>query len=104
MQYDIYENASPRMRALYPYVVDIQTDLLRSLATRLVVPLASTSLMPADLPRRLCPLIKVAGVSLMLVPYEAAPLDKRSLKASLGSAKDRASEIVGALDAVVSGV
>ncbi|MFT3717295.1 CcdB family protein [Pseudorhodoferax sp.] len=89
---------------VWPHVVDIQTDLLRSLAMRFVVPLAPTSLMPASLPRRSCPLIKVAGVSPMLVPYEAAPLGKRSLNASKGSAKDRARAIAAALDAVVSGV
>ena len=46
MQYDVYPNPSPRMRHEYPYLVDIQSDLLSSLATRMVVPLAVTTLAP----------------------------------------------------------
>ncbi|MDO8318030.1 CcdB family protein [Rhodoferax sp.] len=40
MQFDVYANPSPRMRDVYPYVVDVQSDLLSALATRMVVPLA----------------------------------------------------------------
>ena len=104
MQYDVYDNPSPRMRDQYPYVVDIQSDLLSGLATRLVVPLAITSLVAGDLPRQLCPVISVHGKRLMLVPFEAAPLGKKLLKGKLASVKDRGHEIAAAMDAAVSGV
>ena len=104
MQYDVYDNSSPRMRDRYPYVVDIQSDLLSSLATRLVVPLAVTTLAAHDLPRQLCPLIPVKGKNLMLVAFEAAPRGKRLLKSRLVSVKHRASDIIAAMDAVVNGV
>lgn len=92
------------MRDHYPYVVDIQSDLLSSLATRMVVPLAVTALRASDLPRRLCPVFVVCGQSLMLVPFEAAPLDKRLLKADITSVRERSDEIVAAMDAVLSGL
>ena len=104
MQYDVYPNPSPRMRDVYPYVVDVQSDLLKALATRMVIPLALTTLPPESMPRRLCPMVAVGGQSLMLVPFEAAPLDKRHLKAKLASLRDRADDIVAAMDAVISGV
>ncbi len=104
MQYDVYDNPSPRMRDQYPYVVDIQSDLLSSLATRMVVPLAVTALTAHDLPRQLCPVISVKGKNLMLVAFEAAPLGRRLLKNKLVSVKHRASDIIAAMDAVVSGV
>lgn len=104
MQYDVYPNPSPRMRDVYPYVVDVQSDLLKALATRMVVPLALTSLPSTSLPRRLCPLVQVKGLSLMLVPFEASPLDKRHLESKVVSLRERADEIVGAMDAVLSGV
>ena len=28
MQFDVFENPSPRMRDVYPHVVDVQSDLL----------------------------------------------------------------------------
>ena len=40
----------------------------------------------------------------MLVPFEAAPLDKRLLKVKTASLHDRAHEVVAAMDAVLSGV
>ncbi len=104
MQYDVHDNPSPRMRDQYPYIVDIQSDLLGSLATRMVVPLAVTTLDAHDVPRQLCPVIAVKGKNLMLVAFEAAPLGRRLLKNKLASVKHRASDIIAAMDAVVSGV
>ena len=104
MQYDVYPNPSPRMRDSYPFVVDIQNDLLKALATRMVVPFAVTALDTASLPRRLCPVLMVQGQRLMLVPFEAAPLDKRYLKKNVGTVRERAHEIVDAMDAVMSGI
>jgi toxin CcdB len=104
MQYDVYPNPSPRMRDSYPFVVDIQSDLLKALATRMVVPLAVTNLPVVSLPRRLCPVFVVQGQNLMLVPFEAAPLDKRHLKAKVCAVREYAHDIVAAMDAVMSGV
>jgi len=104
MQFDVYDNPSARMRDVYPFVVDVQSDLLGALATRMVVPLAVTSLPASDLPRRLCPVFTVSGTPLMLVPFEAAPLDKRLLKAEITSIRERSYEIISAMDAVLSGI
>jgi toxin CcdB len=104
MQFDVFENPSSRMREVYPYVVDVQSDLLSALATRMVVPLAVTALASQNLPRQLCPLISVNDKPLMLVPFEAAPLDKRLLKAEITSIRDRSHEIIAAMDAVLSGI
>ena len=104
MQFDVYDNPSPRMREHYPFVVDIQSDLLGSLTTRMVVPLAVTALAANRLPRQLCPMFSVAGLDLMLVPFEAAPLDKRLLKVKVTSLHERAHEVVAAMDAVLSGI
>ncbi len=92
------------MREVYPDVVDVQSDLLSRLATRMVVPLAVTTLAAHERPRRLCPVITVNGKSLMLVPFEAAPLDKRLLRSAVASVRERSHEIIDAMDAVLSGV
>ena len=92
------------MRDLHPHVVDIQSDLLSSLATRMVVPLAVTALAAHDLPRQLCPVIPVKGKSLMLVASEAAPLGRRLLKNKATSVKHYASDIIAAMDAVMRGI
>ena len=104
MQYDVYVNPSPRMRDEYPYVVDMQSDLLSALATRMVAPLAVTEVASTNLPTRLCPVFVVKGQKLILLPHEAAPLDKRLLKTRVVSLRDRAHDMVAAADAVMSGI
>ena len=103
MQFDVYPNPSSKMREQYPFVVAIQSNLISGLATRMVVPLATTKLKIDELPRRLCPLIVVNELSLMLVPFEAAPLPKRLLKKKAISAKQHGNEVIAAMDAVISG-
>ena len=103
MQFDVFENPSPRMRLVYPYVVDVQSDVLGSLATRMVVPLAVSTLATTALPRRLCPTITVNENSFMLVPFEAAPLDKRLLRTLTTNVRERSHDIIAAMDAVLSG-
>ena len=92
------------MREQYPFVVDVQSDLLGSLATRMVVPLAITQLASSDVPRGLCPVFQVQGKQLMLLPFEAAPMPKSLLKTDVQSVKRFASEIVAAMDAVMRGI
>ncbi|MGH8711698.1 MAG: CcdB family protein, partial [Burkholderiales bacterium] len=38
-QFDVYRNANPATRARIPYLLDVQSDLLEPLTTRVVVPL-----------------------------------------------------------------
>jgi len=104
MQFNVYRNPSLRMREQYPFVVDVQSDLLGSLATRMVVPLAITQLASSDVPRSLCPVFQVQGLQLMLLPFEAAPMPKTLLKTDVQTLKRFASEIVAAMDAVMGGI
>jgi toxin CcdB len=104
MQFDVYANPSPRMQEIYPFVVDIQSDLLSGLPSRMVVPLAVSQLGALDLPKRLCPVFVVKSIRLVLIPFEAAPLDKRLLKKRVASLHESSHEIIDALDAVTSGV
>ena len=57
-----------------------------------------------DQPRQLCPVITVNERPLMLGPFEAAPLDKRVLRAEVISIRDQSHEIIAAMDAVISGI
>jgi len=104
MQFDVFVNPSPRMRDVYPFVVDVQSDLLAALPTRLVIPLSVLNLPASEIPQRLCPLLTVQGQIFTLLSFEAAALDKRQLKTALTSLKNHSSEIISALDAVLSGV
>lgn len=102
-QFDVYANPHPASRRSVPYLVDVQSPLIDVLNTRLVVPLSRVGVGQARLPATLCPTIEIDGEPLSLMPQLAAPLAARLLHAPVASVSHLASEIVGALDAVVSG-
>lgn len=104
MQFDVYANPSPRSKVAYPYVVDVQSNLLNSLNTRLVIPLATTALASSSIPKRLCPVFVIAGQSLMLIPFESSAISKSLVKKKVATLKANSHEILSALDAVFSGV
>lgn len=103
-QWDVYPNPSARLRAEIPYLVDLQSDLLRGLPTRLVAPLARERTTAAALPRRLSPTFVVDDAEVALLPQESGPIDAQLLKRPVGSLRDQAHRIIDALDAVLSGV
>ena len=103
-QWDVYANPSGRLRDEIPFLVDLQSDLLSALDTRLVAPLALTRVAPTALPRGLCPGFTVEGMSVVLLPQESGPISARLLKRKVVSLRAHAHEIVGALDAVIGGI
>jgi len=103
-QYDVYPNPSPRSREQVPYVVDVQSDLLSALRTRLVMPLTRVAVDLPHPPRRLAPQFSISGERLALQPQAAAGLEARLLRQPVASLAAHAGEIRDALDAVISGV
>lgn len=103
-QYDIYANPSKAQRREIPWIVDVQSDLLSKLPTRLVIPLALRETMPQAMPGALCPEVRWEGDSLVALPYLAAPFRVRDLGTPTGNLRSLASELVASIDAVISGI
>ncbi len=103
-QWDVYPNPNPGSRGEVPLLVDVQSDLLRAVPTRFVVPLAPPRRRLSGLPQRMSPVFEVQGVSMLLVPQEAGAVDARALRTPVASLRTEAHRIIDALDAVISGV
>ncbi|MBT2320748.1 CcdB family protein [Variovorax paradoxus] len=103
-QFDVYANPSETQRGEIPWMVDIQSDILNKLQTRLVIPLALRAHMPAAMPRSLCPRISWNGLALVALPHLAAPFRVTDLGPGQGNLRTQASDFVAALDAVISGI
>ena len=103
-QFDVHPNPSKHQRSDIPWVVDVQSDLLSALSTRLVLPLASRKNMPAALPRALCPVVQWEGEALVALPHMAAPFRTKDLGPVQGTLRSEASALVAAIDAVISGI
>ena len=103
-QWDVYPNPSSRSRDRLPYVVDIQSNLLDPLPTRMVMPLSRSSVARGDLPPRLAPEFTIRGETLLLKAHEASHLLSRDLRRPVTSLRDQAHRLVDAFDAVISGI
>ena len=102
-QFDVYVNPQLGSRGQVPYVLDVQSDLLDALPSRLVLPLMTTGAAPKNVPRNLCPSIEVGGATFVLMPQLAAPVAAKLLRKTVVSVRSRASDISAAMDAVLSG-
>ena len=102
-QFDVYVNPQPASRQFVPYVLDVQSDLIDQLATRLVMPLSRVGATEAKLQLSLCPSVEIDGELLTLLAHMAAPVAARLLRKPVGSLQHRAREVSAALDAVISG-
>jgi toxin CcdB len=84
------------------YLLDVQTNLLSHLNTRVVVPL----LLPGEAPRpaqRLNPSFLVGDEDVVMVTQFLAAVPRSMLKAPVGTLADRHSEIVAAVDFLMQG-
>jgi toxin CcdB len=102
-QYDVYANPNKANSTQFPYVVDVQSDLLDVLATRLVMPLTANKA-NIKMPPRLYPSLQLTAGTFYPVPQLTSPMLAKQLKQPVGSLWHQSSQIISALDAVTSGI
>jgi toxin CcdB len=103
-QFDVYLNPQPAARERFPFVVQVQSDFLDKLPTRLVMPLSVIELKADQLPSDLTPVFRIRGQRLALMPHLAAPLPKNILKKPVESLPDASLTVAKCFDAVLSGL
>ncbi|MEP7155250.1 MAG: CcdB family protein [Betaproteobacteria bacterium] len=102
-QFDIYRNPNPGSRKHAPYVVNLQSDHLVHLATRLCAPIKSvkTSSRPIE---GLMPEIEIDGERFLILMQEIAAVPAAVLGARTGSAARHRFQLVSAVDLLISGI
>lgn len=83
------------------YMVDVQADLLNSLATRVVVPLLPRA--AVQVIRDLNPVVRLGDEDFVVVTQELAAVPRRDLQRKVGSLADRRDDIIRALDVLLTG-
>ncbi len=102
-QFDVYKNLNPATCDSIPYLLDVQTDLLDALATRVVIPLV----LAAEIGRsakHFCPQFKIKDVAVVMSTGELAGLPIRSFGGKVTSLKSKRDEIIAALDLLFTGI
>jgi toxin CcdB len=101
VQFDVHRNPK---RGAFPLLLDVQADLLSSLATRVVVPMTKLDPRGPKPISRLNPIAAVDGVKYALVFQELAAIPKSALGERVASLAGRRVDLIAALDLLLTGV
>ena len=101
-QFDVHRNPDSETSALAPYLLDIQTDLLDHLSTRVVVPLIRRDAMIVA--QRLHPIFTIEGLEVVMATADLAAIRRTDLGDRTGSLADRRANIIAAVDFLITGI
>lgn len=102
-QFDVHRNTAASASRV-PYLLDVQSDLLKGLATRVVVPLVAPAEVGNRVIRDLHLEVQVGGKKLVALTSGLAAIPAKALGPRVASLGARRSEIVRTLDVLISGV
>ncbi len=104
MRYDVYHNPIPSLRAVFPYVLEIQSDRHYMFAERVCIPLAKSDAFPG-MTERLNPAVEVAGFKdeLHIHPFGITVFLQRELRGKLDNLQRHALRIDSAVEFLLRG-
>ena len=102
-RFDVYPNPGQHAKTT-PYLLDVQSDLLDGLDSRMVIPLRVLASFPkVNLPRRLTPVLTIEGADFLLETPKMGAVPRSLLKYPVVSLVDEHSQITAALDFLFQG-
>jgi toxin CcdB len=102
-RFDVYANADAHSRRLYPFLLEVQADLLRDLPTTVVIPLALPAAIENLPASDLNPEFTVASKRLLAMTQELSAIQRRALGKRTMSLVHEQHRILAALDLLLSG-
>ena len=96
-QFDVHENMNKETASMIPFLLDVQTDMLDNLATRVVVPLMTEAAMGRPV-SHLNPKFEIENIIVFMSTAELAGIPKGNLGKKVASLKKWREEIIAALD------
>jgi toxin CcdB len=100
-QFDLHKN--PKGGA-YPLLLDIQSEMLERLSTRVVAPLMTLKRYGARPITRLNPIVKIKGADHVIVFQELAAIPASALGEPVASLVSRRADLIAALDLLFTGI
>ena len=102
-QFSVYRNKNPRTKATFPLLVDIQSDLLEPLNTRVVIPLTKSPALAKKPVSHLTPEVVFGGERYVLMTQQLAGISRAELGPQAGSLAEERQAILAAVDFLVMG-
>lgn len=99
----VFGNPDPRTNGDIPFLLDVQSELLADLGTRVVVPLYRREAAGAQAMTRLTPALRFQGQDLVAMVPELAGIPLRRLGPMLGDLAGARAELLQAIDLLLTG-
>jgi toxin CcdB len=102
-QFTVYRNKNPRSRTTFPFLVNVQSDLLDELQTRVVIPLTRAAALTRKPVGHLMPTVQFEGEAYILMTPQLAGVARSELGPPAGNLAGRRDTIVAAMNFLLSG-
>ena len=102
-QFTVYKNINEQTKRIYPYLLDVQSDLLEGLNTRVVIPMCPSSALGKRPITNLSPKFEINGNSYTLLTPQLAGIAISDLGLAVENLSEYRSEIIKAIDFLITG-
>ncbi|WP_416139910.1 CcdB family protein [Halomonas sp. HK25] len=103
-QFQAYENRNLSSCKRYPYLLDIQSDLLDELRTTVVVPFSPATQAESMRMTHLNPIIEIDGERYILMTQELAGIERKRLGKVACDLSRYRDPVVAAVDFLITGI
>src|SRR5690242_16538846 len=102
-QFNIYINKNPKSKSSIPYLLDVQSDLLSELATRVVIPLYQRKALNLKPIKQLMPEFDIGGKKFILMTPQLAGIFTKDLGEPAGDLQEHRAQVIAAIDLLITG-
>ena len=103
-QFDLYLNSDKETSKVYPYFIDVQNDLLSNFNSRVVIPLTPITKNDKVYPKKLCPVVTIAGKKYVLLTHQMTNVSINFLNKKESQLANYRNDIVVAIDFLITGI
>lgn len=103
-QFDVYKNTNKSTRSSYPYLVEVQADMLSELRTTIVIPLLAKKGHAGTQLNILHPEFDISGQKYLAMTTLIAGIDRESLGDCIASLAESRDDFISAVDFMITGI
>lgn len=103
-QFQVFHNPNSQTKKAYPYILDVQSPILDSLETRLVIPLSALPGLREKKIKELNPAMMINGKEVMVVTQQMAAINKKDIGSFVCDATSFRQQIISAIDFLITGI
>lgn len=103
-QFTIYQNKNSQSNKEFPLLLDIQTNLLDTLQTTVVVPLKKLKGNKEKVLTQLTPTLAIEGIEYLMLTPQLAGIQRKELGKAIADVEYARIDILNALDFLLTGI